>query len=67
MRMGPHCLRTAQKHRPKPTMIENDDGGPFLYWNEGSRKTFRLSFLKIATRAKVSKKLRDEGVAGSEL
>jgi len=48
-------------------MIENDDGGPFLYWNEGSRKTFRLSFLKIATRAKVSKKLRDEGVAGSEL
>jgi hypothetical protein len=35
-------------------MIENDDGGP-------SRSAFPFSFLKVATRAEVSKKAPDEG------
>jgi hypothetical protein len=36
-------------------MIENDDGGPFLYWNQVSRSALLFSSLKIATRAEVSK------------
>jgi hypothetical protein len=32
-------------------MIENDDGGPFLYWNQVSRSALLFSSLKIATRA----------------
>ena len=31
-------------------MIENDDGGPFLYWNQVSRSALVFSSLKIATR-----------------
>jgi hypothetical protein len=42
-------------------MIENDDGGPFLYWNQGSRSALLFSSLKIATRAEVGKNPRDEG------
>jgi hypothetical protein len=36
-------------------MIKNDDGGTSCTWNQGSRSAFPLSFLKIATRAEVSK------------
>jgi hypothetical protein len=31
-------------------MIENDDGGPFLNWNQVSRSALVFSSLKIATR-----------------